>query len=182
MNFYVFLATGFEMVEALGVVDILKRGQVDVYTVSVTNCRDVYSSHDVKVTTDFVFNECDFSEGSGIYLPGGLRGVQNLECSAALSHLIDAYAAQGKLMTALCAAPAILGHHRLLAGRHATCYPGFEEELYDALCSGAAVEVDENYITGIGMGKTIEFALEVLAHLTTKENAQRVAESIMFVD
>ena len=182
MKFYVFLATGFEMVEALGVVDILKRGQVDVYTVSVSNCRDVYSSHDVKVTTDFLFNECDFSDGDGLLIPGGLKGVENLERSRDLAYLIDEYAEAGKLLTAICAGPAILGHHRLLAGRHATCYPGFEEELYDALCSGAAVEVDENYITGKGMGKTIEFALEVLTYLTSKANARRVAESTMFID
>lgn len=182
MIFYVFLARGFEMVEALGVVDILKRGLVDVYTVSIGKSREVCSSHDVRVTADFLFDECDFTDGDGLFIPGGLKGVEGLELYRPLNDLVDAYAAAGKLVTAICAGPVILGHHRLLAGRHATCYPGFEEELYDALCSGAAVEVDDNFITGKGMGKTIDFALEVLAHLTTKENARRVAQSTMFID
>lgn len=182
MKFYVFLATGFETVEALAVVDILKRGQIDVYTVSVGKSRDVYSSHDIKVTADFLISEGDFMDGDGLLIPGGLKGVEGLENCAKLSVLIDEYAAAGKLVTAICAGPVILGHHKLLAGRHATCYPGFEEELYDALYSGAAVETDENFITGKGMGKTIEFALEILTYLTTKENAQRVAKSTMFID
>ena len=182
MKFYVFLASGFETVEALAVVDILKRGQVDVYTVSITENRDVFSSHDIKVTADYTFSECDFSDGDGLMIPGGLKGVERLENHRLLAQLIDNYAAEGKLVTAICAGPVILGHHRLLAGRHATCYPGFEEELYDALCSGAAVETDENFITGKGMGKTIDFALEILSYLTCKENAERVAKSTMFID
>ncbi len=182
MKFYVFLADGFETVEALGVVDILRRGKVDVCTVSVSDSKDVYSSHNIKVTTDSLFNECDFSDGDGLLLPGGLKGVENLENCAPLAELIDKYAAAGKLITAICAGPSILGHHRLLAGKRATCYPGFEKDLYDAICNGAAVEVDGNYITGKGMGKTIEFALEILTYLTDEATACHVAESTMFAD
>ena len=182
MKFYVFLASGFETVEALAVVDILKRGQVDVFTVSVTENRDVYSSHDIKVTADLTIGASDFEDGVGLLIPGGLKGVEGLEGSKELAKIIDKYAADGKLVTAICAGPAILGHHNLLDGRRATCYPGFEEELYGAICNGAAVEIDDNFITGKGMGKTIEFALEILKYLTTKENAERVAKSTMFID
>lgn len=182
MKFYVFLGNGFETVEALGVVDILRRGKVDVCTVSINETREVVSSHNIPVIADILFNESDYSDGDGLLIPGGLKGVENLEAHKELAKVIDKYAADGKFVTSICAGPSILGHHGLLKGRKATCYPGFEKDLEGAVCNGAAYEVDGKYITGKGMGKTIDFALAILEALTDKETAEHVAKTTMFCD
>lgn len=182
MKFYVFLADGFETVEALGAVDILRRGKVEVCTVSVNSTREVVSSHNIPVVADIIFDDGDFSDGDGLLIPGGLKGVENLEAHEGLAGVIDEYAAKDKYVTAICAGPSILGHHGLLNGKKATCYPGFEEELTGAVCKGAAFEVDGRFITGKGMGKTIDFALAILEELTDAETAGHVAESTMFAD
>lgn len=182
MKFYVFLADGFETVEALGVVDILRRGKIDVCTVSINNTKEVISSHNIPVIADILFNESDYSDGVGLLIPGGLKGVENLEAHEELAKIIDAYAGEDKYVTAICAGPSILGHHGLLNGKKATCYPGFEEELTGAVCNGAAYEADGKFITGKGMGKTLEFALAILENLTDEETAKHVAQSTMFAD
>ena len=180
MKFYVFLGDGFETVEALGAIDILRRGGIDVCTVSINKDRTVISSHNIPVIADTVYEDNDYSDGVGLLLPGGLRGVENLEAHEELSKLIDKYNEEEKLLTAICAGPSILGQKGLLAGKKATCYPGFEEELTGAICNQAAVEADGRFITGKGMGVTIEFALAILEYLTDKETADNVATTTMF--
>lgn len=180
MKFYVFLANGFETVEALGAVDILRRGKVDVCTVSINDTKEVISSHNIPVTADILFDESDYSDGVGLLIPGGLKGVENLEAHAGLAKVIDEYAAADKYVTSICAGPSILGHHGLLKGKRATCYPGFEKDLEGAVCNGAAYEADGKFITGKGMGKTIDFALAILEALTDEETAKHVAETTMF--
>lgn len=180
MKFYVFLGDGFETVEALGAIDILRRGKIDVCTVSINKERTVTSSHNIPVIADTVFSDNDYSDGVGLLLPGGLKGVENLEAHKELMALVDTYVKEDKLITAICAGPSILGHKGLLNGKRATCYPGFEEELTGAICNGAAVEADGRFITGKGMGVTIEFALAILKELTDEEMAEHVATSTMF--
>ncbi|MGN0374203.1 MAG: DJ-1 family glyoxalase III [Butyrivibrio sp.] len=182
MKFYVFLGNGFETVEALGVVDILRRGKVDVCTVSINDTREVISSHNIPVIADIIFDESDYRDGDGLLIPGGLKGVENLEAHNKLAEVIDEYAAEDKYVTAICAGPSILGHHGLLKGRNATCYPGFEKDLEGAVCKGAAFEVDGKFITGKGMGKTLDFALAILEALTDRDTAKHVAMTTMFAD
>ena len=180
MKFYVFLGDGFETVEALGAIDILRRGKIDVCTVSINKERTVTSSHNIPVIADTVFDDNDYSDGVGLLIPGGLKGVENLEAHEGLSKLIDEYNEQEKLLTAICAGPSILGYKGLLNGKKATCYPCFEEELTGAICNQAAVEADGRFITGKGMGVTIEFALAILEYLTDKDTADNVATTTMF--
>ena len=180
MKFYVFLGDGFETVEALGAIDILRRGKIDVRTVSINKERTVTSSHNIPVIADTIFGENDYSDGVGLLIPGGLKGVENLEAHEGVLALIDKYNEDEKLITAICAGPSILGHKGLLKGKRATCYPGFEEELTGAICNQASVERDERFITGKGMGVTIEFALAILEYLTDKETAEHVATTTMF--
>lgn len=182
MKFYVFLGDGFETVEALGVIDILRRGKIDVCTVSINEDRTVVSSHNIPVIADTVFGDNDYDDGVGMLIPGGLRGVENLAAHKELGALIDKYAVEDKFLTAICAGPSILGEHGLLNGKRATCYPGFEETLTGAITKGAAVEVDGKYITGKGMGKTLEFALSILEELTDRATSEEVAKSTMFAD
>ena len=180
MKFYVFLGDGFETVEALGAIDILRRGKIDVCTVSINEGRTVTSSHNIPVVADTVFADNDYSDGVGLLLPGGLKGVENLEAHKELMKLVDEYDREEKLLTAICAGPSILGHKGLLNGKKATCYPGFEDELTGAICKQAAVEADGRFITGKGMGVTIEFALAILEYLTDSETAEEVAKTTMF--
>lgn len=180
MKLYAFLADGFETVEALCVVDILRRGGVEVCTVSVSDRREVVTSHDITVLADKLFDECDFGDADAIFLPGGGEGTKRLDGHAGLSEVIDKAYADGKYIAAICAAPSILGHHGILNGRRATAFPGFEKELAGAEATGEGVVVDGRIITGKGMGKTIDFALEILALLTDRANSDDIKAKIQY--
>lgn len=180
MKLYAFLADGFETVEALGVIDILRRGKVDVCTVSISGDRMVTSSHRIPVEADELFENLDFNDGDALFLPGGVPGTPYLEAHEGLSKLIDRYYAEGKILAAICAAPSILGHHNILKGRKATCFPGYENELYGAESTGAGVVRDGNVITGKGMGKTVDMGLELLEMMSDKANAELIKGKIQY--
>ena len=178
MKIYTFLADGFETVEALAVVDILRRGGHEVVTVSIKDTREVMSAQKIPVIADITFAEGDFGDGDAVFLPGGMPGTLNLEAHEGLSMILDSYAARGRYVAAICAAPSILGHHNILDGKRATCYPGFEKDLYGATCTGAGVEVDGKLVTGRGMGKAVEMGLTLLSLLSDEETARKMAASI----
>lgn len=180
MKLYAFLADGFETVEALGVIDILRRGKVEVCTVSIMDTKTVITSHRIPVIADALFDECDFSDGDAIFLPGGLPGTTNLEAHEGLSKLIDKYYNDNKIVSAICAAPSILGHHNILQGKKATCFPGYEEDLYGATATGDGVVVDGKVVTGKGMGKTIDMGLALLELLSDKNNAEIIKGKIQY--
>ena len=180
MKLYAFLADGFETVEALGVIDILRRGGVDVCTVSIKADKTVTTSHKIPVIADVVFAGTDFSDGDALFLPGGLPGTTNLEAHEGLAKLIDEYNEQGKILSAICAAPSILGHHNILKGKNATCYPGYEEDLYGANATGEGVVRDGRIVTGKGMGKTVDLGLTLLEMLTDKANADLIKNKIQY--
>ncbi len=181
MKIYVFLADGFETVEALGVVDILRRGGVDVCTVSISDTTTVVTSHKVPVIADCLLKDTDFSDGDALFLPGGIPGTPNLEACEDLHKLIDRYNAEDKYLAAICAAPSILGHYGVLKGKRATSYPGYEEELTGATYTGAGVEVDGKVITGRGMGKTVDFGLKLLEIFTDSANAAKIGKAIQYL-
>ena len=158
----------------------MRRGKVDVVTVSIMKDRMVTTSHGVPVMADKLFEECDFSDGDALFLPGGLPGTDNLEAHEGLSRLIDRYYEEGKYLTAICAAPRILGHHNILQGKKATCFPEYIEDLYGATVTGNGVEKDGKIITGRGMGTAIPFALKLAEVLMGAEKAEQVRESILF--
>lgn len=178
---YLFLAEGFETIEALTVVDILRRAGVPIKTVSISDSKKVKSAHNIAVEADEIFSECDFSDASMLVLPGGIPGTPNLEAHAGLSKLIDEAAYKGIKLAAICAAPSILGKKGLLSGKRATAYPGYEEELRGAEVIDTTVVVDGNIITGRGMGATIDFALTILKELGQGPASQKVGEGIQFL-
>lgn len=180
MKLYAFLADGFETVEALGVVDIMRRGGVEVCTVSISDRLEVVTSHNITVLADKLFADCDFSDADVIFLPGGMPGTKKLEAHEGICRLIDKAFAEEKYIAAICAAPSILGHRGILKGKRATCYPGYEDELDGAMATGGGFCVDGKIITGKGMGKTIDFALAILKLLTDKENALEVKSKIQY--
>lgn len=180
MKVYVFLANGFETVEALAPIDILRRGAVEVCTVSISDDKMVESKQGVKVCADMIYAEGEFGDGDMLFLPGGIPGTPNLEAHNGLAALIDKYYSDGKYLAAICAAPSILGHHEVLKGKRATCYPGFEEDLIGATTCADGVVVDGHIITGKGMGKSIEMGLAMLSVCKDAQTANSVKESIQF--
>ena len=171
---YVFLADGFEDIEALAPIDILRRANVDVKTVGVTG-KEVTSSHGVTVKADISVSNIKLdSDLELIVLPGGMPGTLNLEASVGVQKAIDFCAANDKYIAAICAAPSILGHKGLLKGKKATCFPGFEKDLVGAdACSGLVV-IDGKFITGKGPGACIEFGLKLAEILVSADAALNI--------
>lgn len=174
-----FLADGFEEIEALGTVDILRRAEVEVTTVSINNTREVIGAHQVKIIADALFSEIDFSSADMLVLPGGMPGAQNLKEHKALQQRILEFAQKNKLIAAICAAPMVLGSLQLLKGKKATAYPGFESELVGAEVTNQAVAVDGNITTGKGPGLMFDFALQLVEELAGKSKRKEVADGLL---
>ena len=177
---YLFLAEGFEEIEALCVLDILRRAKVDIKTVGVTG-KTVCGSHNIPVVCDITENQLDISEDFDmIILPGGLPGADNLNASSVVDAFIAKAAENGKFICAICAAPYILGVRGLLKGKRATCYPGFEGKLEGATVVSSGVVRDGKIITGRAMGSATDFALEIAEALCGKEVRDRLKDSIIY--
>ena len=178
---YVFLADGFEDVEALIPVDVFRRGGLDVTTVSISDFPLVRSAHGVNIETDIMFEQGDFSDADLVFLPGGMPGATNLfEHKGVCKVVVDQFAA-GKKIAAICAAPAVvLGQLGLLEGKKATCYPGFEDMLDGAQYTADLVTVDGNVTTGEGPAAAFPFAYALLSQLTNEATAQQIAVGMRF--
>jgi 4-methyl-5(b-hydroxyethyl)-thiazole monophosphate biosynthesis len=177
----VFYADGFEEVEALAPVDLLRRGGVDTVTVSIMGREVVHGSHGIDIKADTVVEELDFDSFDMIVLPGGMPGTLNLEKSRTVQDMIDFCVQNGKFIGAICAAPSILGRKGLLNGKKATCFPGFEEFLEGADFTGAPVEHDGNIITARGAGVALEFGLKLVEVLSGKPASDKIRESMRCV-
>ncbi|MBQ9355785.1 MAG: DJ-1/PfpI family protein [Prevotella sp.] len=179
---YVFLADGFEDVEALIPVDVLRRGGVEVVTVSVMDENLlVTSAHGVQIVADAEAAEVQFSDADLLFLPGGMPGAKNLYDSDIVRQAVKEQVQAGKLVAAICAAPAVvLGQMGLLAGRKATCYPGFEQLLQGAEYTGDLCTQDGNIITAEGPAAAFPFAYRLLALLTNEPTAQQIADGMRF--
>lgn len=176
----VFLATGFEEIEALTVVDLLRRVHITTDMVSVTDNKKVVGSHGIAVDADMMIQESALDTYDMLILPGGMPGTLNLEACETLMMQADAFYAQGKWMAAICAAPSILGHRGMLKGKKACCYPGFEKDLEGAEVSYDAVCVDNKIITSRGMGCAIPFGLKVIEVLLGEEASADLSEKIIY--
>lgn len=179
-NTLIFLATGFEEIEGLMVVDLLHRAKLDIQTVSITGDIMVTGSHGITVKADTLIENVDFSKADALVLPGGMPGTRNLQAHSLLNEELKKANEAGKLLCAICAAPLVLGTNHILEGKNACCYPGFEEELLGAITNENPVTHDGNTITSRGLGTAIAFAAEIIATLSSKENADQVLESIIY--
>lgn len=177
---YVFLADGFETVEALAVVDILRRASIEAVTVAVSDSKKIISAQKIEVNADVLISDVDASDADVVFLPGGMPGTRNLEADATVTDIVKKQYAAGRIVAAICAAPSIFGHLGMLEGKRATCYPGFEKDLYGAVYTGARVERDGNVVTGKGMGTAIDMGLELVELLSDKEAAEKIAHGIQY--
>ena len=175
----VFLADGFEELEALTQVDVFRRADLPVKTVSIKDVPTVTGSHGVTVIADMILSELDENDVEMIVLPGGMPGSTNLDADKTLSELLVRFASSQKPISAICAAPFILGKRGMLTGRKATCYPGFERFLSGADYTAALVEKDGNIITGKGPGAALDFAFTIAEKYCGKNKVDEIRNAMM---
>jgi 4-methyl-5(b-hydroxyethyl)-thiazole monophosphate biosynthesis len=178
-NIAVHLAEGFEEIEAISIIDVLRRADFDVNIVSISGNFVVTGSHNIKIMADSLFESIDYNLIDMIVLPGGMPGTKNLNNHQELKNQILNFYENGKLLGAICAAPMVFGNLGILEGKKATCYPGFENELIGAKTTGRAVEQAGKIITGKGAGVAIDFALKIVEILKGKELAKELAEKMV---
>ena len=166
---HVILADGFEEIEALTTIDILRRCDIQVNTVSITGKRAVVGAHGITVMADCLFRQSAITASECIILPGGMPGVENLYACDGLKKVLRTHMSHGKLTAAICAAPMVLGKRGYLQGKEAICFPGFEDDLEGAILSTAKVACDGRYITAAGMGVALDFGLAIVAYFCGEE-------------
>lgn len=176
----VFLADGFEEIEGLTVVDLLRRAGVNVTTVSITGCATIHGAHKIDVQADKLFEDMDFENEDMVVLPGGMPGTLHLGAHEGVKAVLKDFYAKEKYIAAICAAPSVLGQYEMLKGRKATSYPGFEDKLQCEEYTTNAVEVSDFIITSRGLGTAIPFALTLIEVLVSKEKADEISSSIIY--
>ena len=176
---FLLLADGFEETEALCTLDLLRRAELDVTTVSVAK-KEVTGSHGITVIADKLYSDIfDIDSLECVVLPGGMPGTLNLDKSEFVDGIINYAVAKNILVAAICAAPSILGRRNLLKDKSACCYPGFEDLLVGANVINDTVVKDGNIITAKGAGVSINFALKIIETLKDKHSADKVKDSII---
>ena len=179
-NVKVFLAEGFEEIEALSVVDFLRRADIEVDMVSILDELTVTGAHGIKVTADTTFNKMT-SDADMLVLPGGMPGTIYLKEHVGLKELLIKHNSEGKRIAAICAAPTVLGSHGILKGHKAVCYPGMEDGLCCEYAGEVKVVTDGNITTSKGPGTAIWFALELIELLKGKEVSEKIRKSLVLV-
>lgn len=173
----ILLADGFEEIEALTPLDVLRRAGLDVKTVATAG-KIAVGSHGIPVVCDMTADEVEPSAVTAVIFPGGMPGALNLDAAPISDKIISAVLKNGGILAAICAAPLVLGRRGLLRGKRATCYPGFESELDGAVCTGACTEVDGKIVTARGMGAALEFSLRLTEAIKGRAEAIKISESV----
>lgn len=176
----VFLADGFEEIEGLTVVDLLRRAGVQVTTVSVEDTCAIHGAHGIDVQADKLFEEMNYEGQDMLVLPGGMPGTLNLGNHEGLKCILNQFYRERKFIAAICAAPSLLGKYGFLKGRRATSYPGFEEALLGAQYTEDDVAVSDFIITSRGLGTAIPFSLTLIEQLIGSEKAKEIGKSIIY--
>jgi len=175
-----FLTEGFETVEAFAVIDILRRAGVTVDIISISDNLDVVSAQKIAVKAEYTLDGYDFSDTDMIFLPGG-PGTKNYEKNEVFLSIVKEFYNKNKEIAAICAAPSVLGHLGILKGKRATCFPGYEKDLYGAEVVSEKVVTDGKITTAIGMGASIEMGLELVRVLMGEEMKDKIAKSTQFI-
>lgn len=178
---FLFLAEGFEEIEALTVVDVMRRAGMDLKTVSITECHKVLGAHGIPVLADMLISEVDFSDAEWLIAPGGMPGSTHLANCETLNRALKSHVQAGGKVAAICAAPAVVLYPLgILDGKEATCYPGFEGECVKAIMRDAPVVALDNIITANGPATALRFALAIVANSMGEGIAQEVGGGMLF--
>lgn len=175
----IFLAEGFEEVEAVSIIDVLRRGGVEVTLAGVASDSFVVGGHGIAVGVDAVAADVAGHEFDLVVLPGGMPGAENLAACGAVLDAVRGQVEAGRLVAAICAAPLVLAAAGVVSGKRVTCYPGFERRLGDVVCTGARVERDGLIVTGAGPGAALEFGLALLDALGEGVAAARLRDGML---
>lgn len=176
----IFLADGFEEIEGLTVVDILRRAGIDISMISINGKKKVTGAHGIALDTDEDIVQCDLDKLDMLVLPGGMPGTMNLAACEKLTEALKKADQEKRGIAAICAAPSVLGDLGFLKGKKAVCYPGFESRLTGAEVLAVPVVTDGHITTSRGMGTAIAFALELTKRLKDVETAKQVGRSIIY--
>jgi len=176
---YVHLADGFEEIEAITIIDVLRRANLETASVSMTGDKSVRGAHDIWVDADILFEKADYERCDMIVLPGGMPGTMNLKAHAGLAGQIKDFALAGKYLAAICAAPLVLNAAGVLTDKNATIYPGMEEHLAGAKPQTDKVVKDGKIITSRGAGTAIEFSLTLVAVFLGQEKADQMRKAMV---
>lgn len=177
----VFLADGFEEIEAIGTIDILRRCNIDVTICSIGSSHYVTAAHEVKVAPDTTIDKININDFDGFICPGGGVGAENLRNSKDVTSIIKSAFDNGKLVAAICAAPTVFEAAGIMKGKKATIYPSMKDYLKDASYSNDDVVIDGNIITGAGPFITFKFALAVAEYLVGKDDATQVGKDMLYI-
>lgn len=180
---FVFLANGFEEVEALTVVDFMRRAAIDVKTVSITSEKNVKGAHGIEVKADLLLAEIDANQAEWLILPGGMPGASNLfECKQ-LCEMLVAHNAKGEKLAAICASPAVVfAPLGILDGKMGACYPGFEGAMANCVVEKSTVVTDGNVVTGNGPSAAGDFALQIISMTKGEDAANEVAKGLLLLE
>lgn len=177
---YIFLADGFETVEALAPVDVMRRAGLSVTVVSIMGRYEVLSAQGVPVIADALIGDFSLSDADAIVLPGGGAGTENLSANSAVREEIERMNNEGKLIAAICAAPMVFGRMGILQGKRATCYPGCEGDLKGAEYTASDVEIDGNIMTACGPGVSFDFGFAIVEHFCGAEKVSLIRSQMQF--
>ncbi len=175
---YFFIAEGFEEIEALCPLDLLRRAGIEVKTVGV-GAKEITGSHGITVKTDITSAEYADEVPELVFLPGGMPGTLNLRADETVVNAVKKAHSNGAYVAAICAAPMILGELGILRGKEAICYPGFEDKLTGARISENRVVADGNVLTAAGMGVSLDFGLLIVDKLCGKDTADKLRASVI---
>lgn len=175
----VHLAEGFEEVEAISIIDVLRRADLDVVVVSVNGKTEVTGAHQIKVVADALFENMNYEQVDMIVLPGGIPGATNLDAHSGLRNMIRKFDSEKKSLAAICAAPLVFGNLGILNGKQAVCYPGYEKYLKGAEVLTIPVVESGNVITGRGAGVSMKFALKIVEKMVSPEKAEVLAKQML---
>jgi len=175
----VHLANGFEEIEAVSIIDVLRRANIDVSVVSVAGKLEVTGAHHLKIIADILFEQVDYDDIYMIVLPGGMPGASNLDVHKGLKEMILKFNDANKQLAAICAAPMVFGNLGILKGKQAVCFPGFEKYLKGAEVLSQSVVESGNILTGNGPASAILFALKIVEKTVSKEKADSIARQML---
>ncbi|MBQ7573061.1 MAG: DJ-1/PfpI family protein [Clostridia bacterium] len=176
---YVLLADGFEEIEAIEPIDIMRRAGIEVKTASITKNLEVTGAHNIKVIADMKITDVEPKDITLLMLPGG-AGHELLDASNEVHYLINECVIRGIYIGAICAAPSILGKKMILNGKRATCFPGYEKYLYGANVTGDKVVVDGKFITAKGAGAAADFGFAITGILKGNAVADKLKEQMQY--
>lgn len=171
---YIFLAEGFEEIEAITPIDLLRRANINIVSVSISEQKEVKGAHNIILHADHILSEVDIQDADMLILPGGMPGAKNLNENTEVKDAVKYYADNDKYVGAICAAPMVLGELNILQNKKATCYPGFEKHLHQAVITGSLVEHADKIITSKGAGAALQFSLKLVEILAGKNVAEEL--------